>query len=77
MDTLVLMLIFWFASAPLSYLILREDHAHSCGRWTQFDRVFWLSLTLLYGPIMLIVIGGVGLVSWLSTSKWGKREAKW
>lgn len=69
--------IIWIICAPLSYLLLREDQLDTLGRWKQVDRLFWLSISLVYGPIMLIAIIGVAVFNRLSTSKWGQREARW
>ena len=69
--------ILWIICAPLSYLLLREDHLDTLGRWTQVDRLFWLSISLVYGPIMLVAIIGVAVFNRLSASAWGQREARW
>jgi hypothetical protein len=77
MNTLIVMLILWTLSAPISYLVVRRDFQSSFGKWTRMDRLFWLTFSVLYGPIMLIVIAGIGLFCKISNSDWGKQEVKW
>lgn len=77
MITLIIMLILWIVSAPLSYLVVRNDFTSSFGKWTRMDRLFWLAFSMLYGPIMLIAIAGVCVFCKLSSSEWGKQEVKW
>ncbi len=77
MNLLIYLLILWIVIAPVNYLIVREDHLQMVRKWTQMDRLFWLTFCGLYGPILLVVIGLVAVFSKLSASEWGKREVKW
>ncbi len=78
MSLFVSLFILWIICVPACYLLLREDHiAATQGRWTQIDRLFWLGISLVYGPVMLIAIVGVAVFNRLSASKWGQREARW
>jgi hypothetical protein len=77
MTLLFSLLLIWIICAPACYLLLREDHIATQGRWKQIDRVFWLSISLVYGPVMLIALIGVSVFNRLNASKWGQREARW
>lgn len=77
MSLFVSIFILWIICAPACYLLLREDHIAAHSRWRQIDRVFWLSISLVYGPVMLIALIGVAMFNRLNASKWGQREARW
>lgn len=80
MNMFVVMLLLWIICAPLSYVLMREDHiATSPGssKWTRTDRIVFGTIALLYGPCMLIVIGLINLLNKVSESEWGKQEASW
>lgn len=77
MNLIVSIFILWIICAPACYLLLREDQLDTLGRWTQVDRLFWLGISLAYGPVMLIALVGVAVFNRLNASKWGQREARW
>lgn len=77
MSTFNILLMIWIITAPISYIVVRKDYKSSFGKWTRVDRLFWLSFSVLYGPIMLLVVLGAGLLCKISSSKWGQGEAKW
>lgn len=77
MTTSIALLVLWLICTPTSYLLVRRDHRGSFGKWTQMDRLFWMSMCLLYGPIMLFTVAVIGLAMKLGDTSWAKREAQW
>lgn len=77
MTLLFSLMLIWIICAPVCYLLLREDHIATHRRWRQIDRIFWLSISLAYGPVMLVALISIAVFNRLNASKWGRREARW
>lgn len=77
MTLLITLLILWIVSAPLSYIIMRKSHLGGSTKWTRMDRLFSLSMSVLYGPVMLVVIGIIALLVKLNASDWANQEVRW
>ena len=67
----------WIICAPISYFTMREISKAEGSKWTQADRLFALVFSVLYGPIMLVVIAVTALICQIANSSWANREAKW
>lgn len=77
MTSLVFWLILWAITAPTAYIIARHVCRDTFGKWTQLDRLFWMTLCLVYGPIVLSIMIVCGLVSMTARTGWDDREARW
>lgn len=77
MNFIITLLILWAVSAPLNYIIMRQDHIASFGKWKRIDRIVALSFAVVAGFWGLVVIGIAALFIKLSETAWANREAKW
>jgi hypothetical protein len=77
MILMITLLMFWLSCAPVTYLRAREEMSSPDRKWTHFDRLFWVSVSTLYGPILLVVVLAIDLIEKLSECEWARREAKW
>ena len=77
MNTSVLWLIAWVICVPTTYLIVRESSRKTFGKWTQSDRIFWIGISLLYGPFVFVAVIVVGLGLKFSRTDWANREVRW
>jgi len=75
--TTVWIVCLWVVFAPLSYLVTRRFHRTLFSTWTQNDRLYALTFSLLLGPLMLLSTGIMVIIERLGKSKWGNREARW
>lgn len=77
MLTLILIATCWLASSLLSYILIRRDQRTSFGKWKRIDRLAALSMSLAWGPFMLLTIVGVLTFVKVSASEWANQEVRW
>lgn len=70
-------IVLWMVSAPVTYVIIRRDQIATLGKWKRVDRVATLGLSLVYGPLALIIIGAVIAVTKFAASGWANKEVRW
>ena len=71
-------LILWVIAALRAYILVRREYRSvPRGKWTQADRIFWLFICMLSGPVMLTVVFLGELATKLANTPWARREARW
>lgn len=78
-------LLVWAIAAPSAYVLIRRGcrgdagggSGVSGGSWTQWDRVVWLTFSVLYGPLLLAIVLLVGLGIKIASTSWAQREVRW
>ena len=74
---LIILICVWLVSIPVGYVIIRRDTRASGGSWTRNDRLATIMLSLLSGPLILLMSPVIFLITKLAKSKWGNSEASW
>ena len=74
--TLILTCI-WAVCAPVGYIVTRWSNRTMGSRWTHNDRLYAIVFSLLYGPLMPVIVVITVLIYKLSISGWGNKEAGW
>jgi hypothetical protein len=77
MNLLTILILCWLACAPIGYLLNRWSHKAMSWTWTRWDRLGWLMLSILNGPIGILGALAMHIAMRISMSKWAKGEAKW
>ncbi len=77
MNMLPILILCWLACAPIGYLLNRWSHKTMSWNWTRSDRLGWLVLSILNGPMAILMVLIMHLGSRISQSQWGKGEARW
>jgi len=77
-STLILILAcVWTFSTPVGYLSIRWAHRAMGSRWTRNDRIWAITVSLIYGPAMPLLVILIVLFWKLGNSDWGNQEARW
>ena len=77
MTSLIAVLVVWFISIPVSYVLMRRDMKAITGQWKRIDRMAALGLALASGPMMAFVCIVSAIFDKVSATAWAKREARW
>jgi hypothetical protein len=80
MDSSNLILIFacvWVLSAPVGYHFTRWSVRATENRWTRIDRIFAITFSMIFGPLMPLLAVMLVLFWKLERSDWGNQQAKW
>ena len=67
----------WIVSVPLGYLVTRWVYKTMGLKWTRNDRLYAITFSLLYGPLMPVLSIILFSLYRLSESKWGNQDAGW
>jgi len=67
----------WALSTPVGYISARWSIRAMGGRWTRNDRIWAITFSVIYGPVMPLLAVLLVLFWKLDTSDWGNREARW
>lgn len=78
---IALSLALWLVAATTAYYSFRWSSKDQFTTWTNSDAAFYAALSLIAGPIVLIVsLGWAGLTlitKWPGLSNWLNRPSKW
>jgi len=67
----------WALSAPVGYRFARWSLRAMGGRWTRNDRIWAITFSVIYGPVMPLLAVAVVLFWKLERSEWGNQEVRW
>ena len=80
MNELIIYLIIHVVLIVPSYVLCRREQqldlrGNKTIEWTEGDRIIWITMSLLFSPIVLIYVGGISLINYVDNNK--NKPAKW
>ena len=72
-----LLVCLWIVGVPAGYLGTRWANKAMGFNWTRNDRLFAITFSLLYGPLMAVLSVVLFSLHKLFESKWGNQDARW